>query len=39
MTNTSATMIAQPAAQPLFGPIALPTQVKVVPQSGSARLR
>ena len=39
MTSTSATMIAQPAVQPLFGPIALLTHVKVVPQSGSARLR
>ncbi len=33
----SATTIAQPATQPICGPIALVTQEKVVPQSGSAR--
>ncbi len=37
MTMTSATMIAQPVIQPRCGPIALETQVKLVPQSGSAR--
>ena len=37
MTMTSATMIAQPPSQPAHGPIALVTQVNVVPQSGSAR--
>ena len=39
MTITSAAMIAQPVIQPMRGPIALVTQVKLVPQSGSARLR
>ena len=33
----SATMIAQPAIQPLHGPIARVTHENVVPQSGSAR--
>ena len=37
MTMTSATMIAQPVSQPMRGPIARVTQVKLVPQSGSAR--
>ena len=37
MTMTSATMIAQPVIQPIRGPIARVTQVKLVPQSGSAR--
>ncbi len=32
----SATTIAQPAIQPSCGPIALVTQEKLVPQSGSA---
>ena len=36
MTSTSATTIAQPPNQPVFGPNALVAQVKVVPQSGSA---
>ena len=36
MTSTSATMIPQPPAQPVFGPNARVAQVKVVPQSGSA---
>ncbi len=36
MTRTSATTIAQPPAQPVFGPNALVAQVNVVPQSGSA---
>ncbi len=39
MTMMSATMIAQPPIQPAHGPIALPTQENVVPQSGSARFR
>ena len=39
MTMTSATMMAQPVSQPRCGPIARVTQVKLVPQSGSARLR
>ena len=34
---TSATMIAQPVIQPAYGPIALVTHEKLVPQSGSAR--
>ena len=37
MTMMSATMIAQPPSQPAYGPIALVTHEKVVPQSGSAR--
>jgi hypothetical protein len=37
ITMTSATMIAQPPIQPAHGPIALLTQVNVVPQSGLAR--
>ena len=36
MTRTSATMIPQPPAQPVFGPNARVAQVNVVPQSGSA---
>ena len=36
MTSTSATTIAQPPCQPVFGPKARVAQVKVVPQSGSA---
>ena len=36
MTMTSVTTIAQPVSQPSRGPIALVTQVKLVPQSGSA---
>ena len=39
MTMTSATMIAQPVIHPSHGPIARLTQVKLVPQSGSTRLR
>ena len=38
ITRTSATSIAQPAIQPMCGPIARVTQENVVPQSGSARL-
>jgi len=37
ITMMSATMIAQPVSQPNWGPIARVTQVKLVPQSGSAR--
>ena len=36
MTSTSAATIAQPPAQPVFGPNARAAQVNVVPQSGSA---
>ena len=36
MTSTSAATMAQPPAQPVFGPKALVAQVNVVPQSGSA---
>src|SRR6516164_5053670 len=36
MTSTSAARIAQPPAQPVFGPKARVAQVNVVPQSGSA---
>src|SRR5579862_8884921 len=36
MTRTSAATIAQPPAQPVFGPNARAPHVKVVPQSGSA---
>ena len=36
MTSTSAATMAQPPAQPVFGPNALVAQVNVVPQSGSA---
>ncbi len=36
MTRTSAATIAQPPAQPVFGPNARVAQVNVVPQSGSA---
>ncbi len=39
MTTRSVTRIPQPAIQPVFGPIARVTQVNVVPQSGSTRLR
>ncbi len=38
MTSTSAATMAQPPAQPVFGPNARVAQVKVVPQSGSALL-
>jgi hypothetical protein len=37
MTMMSATMIAQPASQPRFGPSPRVTHLNVVPQSGSAR--
>ncbi len=36
MTSTSAATMAQPPAQPVFGPNALVAHVNVVPQSGSA---
>ena len=36
MTMTSAATIAQPVSHPRRGPIARVTQVKLVPQSGSA---
>ena len=36
MTRTSAATMAQPPAQPVFGPNARVPQVNVVPQSGSA---
>ncbi len=36
MTRMSAAMMAQPPAQPVFGPNAREAQVNVVPQSGSA---
>ena len=39
MTMMSATMMPQPPIQPACGPMALVTQAKVVPQSGSARFR
>src|SRR4029077_18041384 len=39
MTSTSAATIAQPPAQPVFGPNARVAQVNVVPQSGSALFR
>ena len=39
MTMMSATMMPQPPIQPAWGPMALVTQAKVVPQSGSARFR
>ena len=39
MTMMSATTIVQPAIQPSCGPIALVTQEKLVPQSGSALFR
>ena len=32
-------MLLQPPSQPVRGPIARVTQLKFVPQSGSARLR
>ena len=38
MTRMSAATMAQPPAQPVFGPNARVAQVKVVPQSGSALL-
>ncbi len=38
ITSTSAATIAQPFAQPVFGPNARVAQVNVVPQSGSALL-
>ena len=37
MTMTWATIITQPVNQPRCGPTAVVTQVKLVPQSGSAR--
>ena len=37
MTMTWATIITQPVIQPRCGPMAVVTQVKLVPQSGSAR--
>ncbi len=37
ITMTSAAMIPQPPIQPERGPSAFVTQLKVVPQSGSAR--
>jgi hypothetical protein len=37
ITMTSAAMIPQPPIQPVRGPKALAAQVKVMPQSGSAR--
>jgi hypothetical protein len=39
ITITSATMIPQPAIQPTHGPNAFVPHEKVVPQSGSTRLR
>ena len=39
MTMMSAATITQPVTQPVRGPIALVTQLNVVPQSGSALLR
>ena len=36
MTRMSAATMAQPPAQPVFGPNARVAQVNVVPQSGSA---
>jgi hypothetical protein len=38
ITMMSAAMMPQPPSQPIHGPNARPAQVKVVPQSGSARL-
>ena len=37
--RTPVIMIAQPPIQPNHGPIARVTQLNVVPQSGSTRLR
>ena len=37
MITRSAMMIPQPPSQPVRGPMARVAQVKVVPQSGSAR--
>ena len=39
MTMTSAATMIQPVTQPVRGPNDRVTQVKVVPQSGSTRLR
>ena len=39
MITRSATALLQPPIQPLRGPIARVTQLKFVPQSGSARFR
>ena len=39
MITRSATMLLHPPIQPLRGPMARVTQVKLVPQSGSARFR
>ena len=39
MMMRSATMLLQPPIQPARGPIERVTQLKLVPQSGSARLR
>ena len=39
MTTRSVTRMPQPAIQPVLGPMARVTHVKVVPQSGSARFR
>ena len=39
ITITSAATMTQPVTQPVRGPIALVTQLNVVPQSGSALLR
>ena len=39
MISRSATALDQPPIQPQRGPMARVTQVKLVPQSGSARFR
>ena len=39
MTMMSAATMTQPVTQPVLGPMALVTQLKVVPQSGSALFR
>ena len=39
MMMRSATMLLQPPIQPQRGPIERVTQLKLVPQSGSARFR
>ncbi len=39
MTTRSVMRMPQPASHPVLGPMARVTQVKVVPQSGSARFR
>ncbi len=39
MTMMSAATMTQPVTQPVRGPMALVTQLKVVPQSGSALFR